>query len=149
MTLFYYDPLFLQHDTGKHPENATRLRKVMERLQPCDFFRALEQPEWSPASLEQLLQVHSPGALDSIEAFIQQGGGQIEADTIVSDQSLRAARVASGAACDAVQRVLAGQDRNAFCLIRPPGASCDEGTSHGLLPCQQCCGCGPLVGEDA
>ena len=121
MTLFYYDPLVLQHDTGKHPENAMRLRKVMERLQPCDFFEAMEQPKWSPASLEQLMQVHSPRALDSIQAFVQQGGGQIETDTVVSGQSLAAARVASGAACDAVGRVLAGQDRNAFCLIRPPG----------------------------
>ena len=121
MTLFYYDPLFLEHDTGKHPENAARLRKVLERLQPCEFFTAMERPEWLPASREQLLQVHSPEALDSIEACIQQGGGQIEADTIVSYQSLRAARVASGAACDAIQRVLDRQDRNAFCLIRPPG----------------------------
>jgi acetoin utilization deacetylase AcuC-like enzyme len=121
MTLFYYNPLFLEHDTGKHPENAMRLRKVMERLQTCDFFGAMEQPDWSPASLQQLLQVHSPGSLDSIQACIEQGGGQVEADTVVSRQSLNAARVASGAACDAVQRVLSGESRNAFCLIRPPG----------------------------
>jgi len=26
MTLLYTDPLFLEHDTGRHPENADRLR---------------------------------------------------------------------------------------------------------------------------
>ena len=28
-----YDPLFLEHQTGQHPENAGRLRAVTARLQ--------------------------------------------------------------------------------------------------------------------
>ena len=120
MALFYYNPLFLNHDTGQHPEHANRLRKVMERLQTSDFFPDLTQPDWSVASTEQLLQVHTRQSLAQISGFIERGG-QIEADTVVSAQSLDAAKAGSGAACDAVQRVLAGDDRNAFCLIRPPG----------------------------
>ena len=54
MALFYYNPLFLNHDTGQHPEHANRLRKVMERLQTSDFFPDLTQPDWSVASTEQL-----------------------------------------------------------------------------------------------
>ncbi|MGI9467179.1 MAG: histone deacetylase family protein [Rubripirellula sp.] len=121
MTLFYYNPLFLEHDTGKHPEHANRLRGVMDRLQASDFFSDLTKPDWSPASTEQLLQVHTRDALDEIRIFVERGGGQIEADTVVSSQSLHAAKAGSGAGCDAVQRVLAGDDKNAFCLIRPPG----------------------------
>ena len=59
MTLFYYNPLFLEHDTGQHPEHAIRLRKVMERLQVSDFFSELSKPEWAPVAAEQLLQVHT------------------------------------------------------------------------------------------
>lgn len=121
MTLFYYNPLFLEHDTGQHPEHSNRLRSVMDRLQASDFFSSLPQPAWAPASTEQLLQVHTRDAIESISRFIELGGGQIEADTVVSAQSLAAARSAAGAACDAARRVLAGDDGNAFCLIRPPG----------------------------
>ncbi len=121
MTLFYYDPIFLEHDTGQHPEHANRLRRVMERLEASDFFSDLTKPDWSVASTEQLLQVHIRESLDEIRSFIDGGGGQIEADTVVSVQSLDAAKAGSGAACDAVQRVLAGEAGNAFCLIRPPG----------------------------
>ena len=93
----------------------------MDRLQASDFFSYLAKPDWSPVSTEQLLQVHAREGLDEIRSFIERGGGQIEADTVVSSQSLDAAKTGSGAACDAVQRVLAGDDKNAFCLIRPPG----------------------------
>ena len=93
----------------------------MDRLQASDFFSYLAKPDWSPVSTEQLLQVHTREGLDEIRSFIERGGGQIEADTVVSSLSLDAAKTGSGAACDAVQRVLAGDDKNAFCLIRPPG----------------------------
>ena len=121
MTLFYYHPLFLEHDTGQHPEHANRLRAVMDHLKSSDFFDDLSKADWSPASTEQLLQVHTRDAIDGISRFIDGGGGQIEADTVVSSHSLKAARSGAGAACDAVQRVLSGEDGNAFCLIRPPG----------------------------
>ena len=32
MTLLYTDPLFLQHDTGRHPENADRLLGPGEKM---------------------------------------------------------------------------------------------------------------------
>ena len=32
MTLLYTDPLFLKHDTGRHPETADRLRSITKRL---------------------------------------------------------------------------------------------------------------------
>ena len=93
----------------------------MDRLQASDFFSYLAKPDWSPVSTEHLLQVHTREGLDEIQRFIERGGGQIEADTVVSSLSLDAAKTGAGAACDAVQRVLAGDDKNAFCLIRPPG----------------------------
>ena len=41
-------------------------------------------------------------------------------DTFVSAGSVRAARAAAQACCDAVDGVLSGAARNAFCLVRPP-----------------------------
>jgi acetoin utilization deacetylase AcuC-like enzyme len=49
------------------------------------------------------------------------GGGRLDPDTAVSPASFDVARLAAGAACDAVDRVLAGEDKTALCLVRPPG----------------------------
>ena len=33
MTLLFTDPLFLEHDTGRHVETADRLRSITARLE--------------------------------------------------------------------------------------------------------------------
>jgi acetoin utilization deacetylase AcuC-like enzyme len=121
MTLFYYDPVFLEHKTGNHPEHAGRLQEVIKQLEQHSMLAAMKQPSWEAATQEQLLQVHSDDAISFIRKWVEKGGGQIEQDTVVSPQSWLAATRAAGAACDAVRRVIAGEDRNAFCLVRPPG----------------------------
>lgn len=121
MTLLYYDPIFLEHDTGAHPENAGRLRAVLERFEKSGLDAACTRPQWTPATKAQLSHVHAENTIDEIESFAEEGGGRIEQDTMVSGQSFAAARMAAGAACDAVRRVVAGEDKTAFCLVRPPG----------------------------
>lgn len=121
MTLFYYDPVFLEHDTGDHPENAKRLHAVVKRLDQSGAVDGCTKPTFEPANHEQLCHVHSAGAIASIKDFAEAGGGRIEQDTVVSAKSPVAARTAAGAACDAVRRVIAGEEKNAFCLVRPPG----------------------------
>ena len=120
MTLIYYDPVFLEHDTGGHPENAGRLRAIVDRPSLKTKFGAPRQA-WQPATKQQISRVHSAETVEQIASFIDAGGGRIEQDTVVSAASLQAARSASGAACDAARRVIAGDDKNAFCMLRPPG----------------------------
>lgn len=121
MTLLYFDPIFLEHDTGGHPENAGRLRAVLERLDKNNADADCTKPTWKPATIEQLCHVHAADNIDSIKKFVGDGGGQIEQDTVVSEKSFDAARTAAGAAIDAVRRVVAGEDKTAFCMVRPPG----------------------------
>ena len=40
---FLYDPLYLEHDTGQHPENAGRLRAVVARLQALGLWEVVRQ----------------------------------------------------------------------------------------------------------
>lgn len=121
MTLLYDDPIFLEHETGTHPENANRLRSVRARLSDREIDQQCVKPNWKPAIRDQLLPVHSSDNIDAIEAFVNAGGGPIEQDTIVSPRSFDVALSAAGAACDATRRVLGGESSSAFCLIRPPG----------------------------
>jgi acetoin utilization deacetylase AcuC-like enzyme len=121
MTLLYYDPEFLEHDTGQHPEQPERLRRIMDRLEATGLAASCERPNWKPVSRQRLERVHEPGHIDRIEAIAARGGGMIDSDTVVSSKSFDVARLAAGAACDAVDRVLTGEAKTALCVARPPG----------------------------
>ena len=121
MALLYDDPLFLAHDTGRHPEQPLRVKSVSERLERAGLTARCQRPKWSPVSLERLTRVHGADYAASVAQFARQGGGQIEADTVVSAASYEVALSAAGAVCDAVERVVRGEDRRALCLVRPPG----------------------------
>lgn len=120
MLALYYDPVFLEHDTGRHPENAGRLRPL-EQLELFADNQQVVRPLWQPASLQRLLRVHDAEHVDAVKQFAAAGGGSIEADTVVSPRSFEVASMAAGAVADAVNRVLHGEVSSALCLLRPPG----------------------------
>ena len=121
MTLLYYDDLFLQHDTGSHPERAERLMQDWRHLERTTLADRCTRPAWESAGREQLTAVHGAEYADQVRRFAEQGGGRIEEDTVVSPASYDVATRAAGAVCDAVKRVVAGEDSQAMCLVRPPG----------------------------
>jgi acetoin utilization deacetylase AcuC-like enzyme len=121
MTLLYYDPRFLDHDTGRHVEQPLRLVRIVQELERRGLAERCRRADFSPASPERLHRVHGSAYIDEVRRFAAQGGGHLDADTVVSRMSFEVARLAAGAACDAVARVASGDDRQALCLVRPPG----------------------------
>lgn len=121
MPLLYHTPVFEEHLTGRHPERPERTRQVMRHLTDEGLVQRCVRPEWKPATDDQLKRNHCPDYVQALRTRCEAGGGQLDPDTVASRQSYTAARLASGAACDAVRRVLAGEDRHALCLHRPPG----------------------------
>lgn len=121
MVLLYYDPLFLQHQTGRHPECATRIVPAVQRLIQCTAEPGYSRPTWQPLSTDSLGLVHSAEHITSLHEICQRGGGRIEADTVVSSQSFEVALLAGGAVADAVEQVVTTDKKRAFCLVRPPG----------------------------
>ncbi|HUY34741.1 MAG TPA: histone deacetylase [Pirellulales bacterium] len=121
MTLLYNDPVFLTHETGRHPERAERLRRVTARLAETGLEERCRRPRWEPIHIDRLARIHEPRYAADVAAFAERGGGHIEADTVVSPASYDVALRAAGAVCDATVRVVAGEDQHALCLVRPPG----------------------------
>lgn len=121
MTLLYTSPRFLDHETGSHPERAERIRQIPERLKEMGLLAQCRQTEFQPAAPHRVARVHSPAYINEIWAFAKSGGGYLEADTVVSPASYEVALLAAGSVCDAVERVVRGEDTQALCLVRPPG----------------------------
>jgi acetoin utilization deacetylase AcuC-like enzyme len=62
----------------------------------------------------------------------QTGHVAIDADTVMSPASGRAALRAAGAVAAAVDAVVAGEADNAFCAVRPPGHHAEPGRAMGF-----------------
>ena len=132
MTLLYYDPIFLKHHTGTHPESPQRLVNVADRLEASGLMDRTTRPSWHPVERNLLTAVHDRVYVEQARRFAEGGGGYIESDTVVSSASFDVATMAAGAACDATRRVLSGEDRDALCLVRPPGHHALSTTAMGF-----------------
>ena len=121
-TSFIYDPHFLDHETGTHPDPPSRLEAIHGALEADRslWFR-LQHVKPAPASDEDITRCHSAELIDQIREASERGAGTLDADTIISRQSFDVARLAAGAATIAVDRVVEGETKTAFVAARPPG----------------------------
>ncbi len=110
----------LQHDTGRHPERADRIRAIEQELDRRQWlgFERIESPA---ADRAKLTAVHPEGYVDAIEAVTLKGGGQLDLDTVVSAGSFEAALHAAGGAVALVDLLLDGSVPTGFSAHRPPG----------------------------
>src|ERR1700687_3069994 len=132
-TLLYTHPACLDHDPGRHhPESAARLRAVLEALDAPEFAR-LDRREAPEAAIDDIARVHPRRFVERLLAAVPPAGHVgIDADTILSPESGRAALRAAGAVVAAVDAVVAGEADNAFCAVRPPGHRAEPGRAMGF-----------------
>lgn len=121
MTLLVYDEVFLTHRTGDHPERGERLTAIRRRLETAGLWAACRVARPRPATRAEVAAVHDAAYIGHVEALAEEGGGFLDADTVVSPGSFNAALHAAGAVLTAVEEVHAGRAPNALCLVRPPG----------------------------
>jgi len=119
--LLYTSEYFLEHETGRHPENPERIRTLLAHLDETGLATRCDRKAFGPADLESLTAVHRREYVDAVRRSAAAGGGRIEVDTVVSPQSYDVALHAAGAAVAATDAVIEGDDRRALCLVRPPG----------------------------
>lgn len=130
-----YDPIYLEHDTGEHVENARRLIAVMSHLEETGALEQITLLKPRPASTEELEAIHTPEHISYIRRKAEGGGGWLDADTPVSTRSYDAALYAAGGLMAGVEAVMKGDVDSAFALVRPPGhhAIADRGMGFCLF----------------
>lgn len=121
MTLLLTDSRFLRHETGRHVETPERLRAIEGRLVQSGLADRCHRLPFDAAPIDDIVAVHSPAMVEQLRHIAEQGGGRADPDTVISPESPMVAALAVGACCAAVDAVLAGEDRTALCLVRPPG----------------------------
>ena len=116
-----YDPIYLEHDTGDHVENARRLVTALSYLKETGIKEKLTCLPPRPALLEELEMIHAPEYISYVKSKAEKGGGWLDPDTVMSPRSYEAALYAAGGLLVAVEEVMKGEVDNAFALVRPPG----------------------------
>ena len=124
----------LAHDTGPtHAESPARLVAITDGLR--EAYPDLEWREAPRASRGQLLRVHTESLLHSVLESRPSERIWLDPDTILSAASAEAGLRAAGAVVAAVERVLNGEVKRAFCAVRPPGhhATCSAAMGFCLF----------------
>jgi acetoin utilization deacetylase AcuC-like enzyme len=132
-TLYLTHPAFKNHDTGPgHPERPDRMR-ALDAVMDHEMFAALKREEAPQADIEPLKLVHPEAYIEAIrDAAPDRGHIYLDGDTLMSPGSLEAGLRAVGAGVRAVDAVIGGEAKNAFCGVRPPGHHAEPARAMGF-----------------
>lgn len=127
-------PSFLQHEMGKHhPESPARLHAISDQLIAAGIEPFLLHRDAIQATREEIERVHEADYVDEVfEAAPQEGLVWLDGDTAMNPHSLEAALHAAGANVQAVDMVMTGEARRAFCAVRPPGHHAERDRAMGF-----------------
>jgi acetoin utilization deacetylase AcuC-like enzyme len=125
-------PDMLAHRPGTgHPESPERLQAVLDALDAAAL--GLDRRAATEAAVADLERLHPADHVARLLAAAPDSGlRQLDADTVLSPGSVRAARLAAGAVVDAVRAVARGETARAFAAVRPPGHHAEPGQSMGF-----------------
>ena len=125
----------IAHDMGPgHPEQPARMTAVKRALAAPDFF-SLARAEAPLGTREAILRVHPASHYDLLEQTRPAEPDQVvmlDGDTSMNSGTWNAALRAVGAATAAVDSVMTGEHKNAFCATRPPGHHAEAGKAMGF-----------------
>lgn len=130
-----YDPIYLKHDTGAHPENGSRLVATVNLLEKLKLIEKLVALPPRAASVEEVSLAHSRDHISHVQTASKRGGGWLDGDTYASPASYEVALYAVGGALEGLDAVMTGKVNHAFALVRPPGhhATTDEAMGFCLF----------------
>jgi acetoin utilization deacetylase AcuC-like enzyme len=115
-----------------HPERVERLRAVLSALE-AEEFAYLVRVE-APLADDDLIRLAHPGSYIAALAgrVPDEGWAPLDSDTTLGPHTLTAARRSAGAVAKAVDMVVGGEVRNAFCAVRPPGHHAEKALAMGF-----------------
>ena len=122
--LYFRHPSSLEHDptvrSPGHPDAPERIVAIEAEMTRQGWLGC--EVSDAPAATElELGLVHASSQIKTIHDLCASGGGAIDADTFVGEESYEAALHAAGGACELVRALVRGDDRVGFSALRPSG----------------------------
>ena len=128
----YYDSVFGEHDTGRHPECPERLSETEAHLRSQGVWDELDVRAPRAATEEEICLVHAEEHISFVQKVCDDGGGFLDTDTPVGAKSYEVALRAAGACLEAVDLVASDSSQRPFGLVRPPGHHASPDRSMGF-----------------
>lgn len=120
-----------EFESYAHPERPQRITAIAERLREQPLANARWLPA-EPAEPPELERVHTREHVAFIESLIGRSCWLSQDTTAVSAGSVMAAKLAAGAGITAVEQLVRGTAKRAFCIVRPPGHHAAAARSMGF-----------------
>jgi acetoin utilization deacetylase AcuC-like enzyme len=133
-TALIADPLFRDHLAGRqHPERPERFDAVLNGLNRAGLLDRMLLLEARTATGDELLLCHTAEYLKTVRRDVESGRRYLSTgDTDITPNSWDVATRAVGGVLNAVDAVLSGSARNAFCAVRPPGHHANAARGMGF-----------------
>ena len=132
-TGLYTNPIFLEHNTGQHPENANRLRAILDKLESDKLMGKFKVEAGRTATSAEINMLHTDNLISEVENASESGAQTLHTrDCVISAQTYKASLHAVGSVLDAALEVAERRLDNAFCAVRPPGHHAEFDTAMGF-----------------
>ena len=126
-----FDPIYFQHAPGTaHPETPNRLVAVQEAIKALEF--PIVAIPARAATEDELCLVHDKKYVERILSMKVTEVTYLDPDTAISPHSQEAALKAAGGVIEAVDIVMQGNLKRAFCAVRPPGHHAEPDKAMGF-----------------
>ncbi|MCF7980401.1 MAG: class II histone deacetylase [Pseudomonadales bacterium] len=135
-TGFVWHEIYMWHNTGNyagvmpygnpvqpgtHVENPETKRRFRNLLEVSGLLKQLQPIAAREATEEEILRFHTPEYLEKIKTLSATCGGDAGVFTPMGSGSYEIARLSAGGVLAALDAIMAGEVKNAYALVRPPG----------------------------
>ncbi len=127
------DPIFLEHKPGYlHWESPQRLEVLYEMLTEEDMAGVFETIQPRKATREEIELIHEHRYYNYVASTAGKSHFSLDSDTQTSELSFEAALYAAGGLLVGVDKIMAGELKNVFGLVRPPGHHAEAAQGMGF-----------------
>jgi acetoin utilization deacetylase AcuC-like enzyme len=122
-TALLLDPVYKQHVPGPgHPERPERYDAIVAALEREGLVKSLDRIGVRPVTEDEIAMCHAREYIAVVKRDFARGASDLSTgDTAIGPKSLDVAVRAAGGVLNAVDAVMDGRVKNAFCAVRPPG----------------------------
>ena len=122
-TALLLDSFYKQHLTGPgHPERPERYDAITAALEREGLAKSLDRLAPRPATEDEIAMCHPRDYIAIVKRDVARGARDLSTgDTAIGPKSYEVAVRAAGGVLNAVDAVMGGRAKNAFCAVRPPG----------------------------